>query len=202
MTCRGYILSLCIQVMSPEKEVIKYAEQIFDVIYKKRNITNRNIDNEIVCAGKELHDMICHDLSVQLPLFIEKIDCVLTCQPLPMKRRLLAECTRGLMLKVAPKATWRSFGSILVCIGLIRSVADKNNIKSNDGVTQIIKTAYVDYVSNNFTDFISSMGGFHDLPDYVSYHKNYNKDTIVSRFILNAMTLFIWCLIQLNSVLQ
>ena len=51
-----------------------------------------------------------------------------------MKQLYLKESFTQLMRKVAPKASWRSYGHVLLCLGLIRKVAEDYEIEMNPQV--------------------------------------------------------------------
>lgn len=169
---------------SPEEEQVrKYANQIYEVIYKKKNLEEmlgeNNVDGEIIRAGKELHDMIEKDLKDKMESFVQKLKQDSTNLSSSTKQLYLKESFIQLMKKVAPKPSWRSYGHVLLCLGLIRKVAEDFEVEKNPQFESDIKAAYSNFVADNFTQFISSMGGFTDISDYLSHVKYYNETSFL-----------------------
>jgi len=162
-----------------EEEVKKYAQMIYEVIYNHSAVPNNTADGDIIRAGKELHDMIEADLKDKMQTFIEKIKHDSTNLSPNMKQLYLKESFVQLMRKVAPKASWRSYGHVLLCLGLIRKVAEDYQIELNPQFQSDIKGVYSDFVVNHFTEFIASMGGFTDISDYLSHVKYYNESSFL-----------------------
>lgn len=162
-----------------EEEVKKYAQMIYEVIYNHHAIPDNTVDGDIIRAGKELHDMIETDLKDKMQTFIEKIKHDSTNLPSNMKQLYLKESFIQLMRKVAPKASWRSYGHVLLCLGLIRKVAEDYQIEMNPQFQSDIKAVYSDFVVNHFTEFIASMGGFTDIADYLNHVKYYNESSFL-----------------------
>jgi len=166
-----------------EEQVRKYANQIYEVIYNKKDLEEmlkeNNVDGEIIKAGKELHDLIHKDLHDKMDTFVQKLKQDSANLPSNTKQLYLRESFIQLMKKVAPKPSWRSYGHVLLCLGLIRTVAEDFEVENNLQFQSDIKAAYSNFVADNFTEFISSMGGFTDISDYLSHVKYYNDTSFL-----------------------
>merc|ERR1712156_1419153 len=129
-----------------EEQVRKYANKIYEVIYNKKNVNEmleeNNVDSEIIKAGKELHDMIEKDLKDKMDSFVQKLKQDSTNLSSNTKQLYLKESFIQLMKKVAPKPSWRSYGHVLLCLGLIRKVAEDFKVEGNPQFESDIKAAY------------------------------------------------------------
>ena len=54
-----------------------------------------------------------------------------------MRQFYLRESFKQLMKKVAKEASWRNYGHILLCLGLIRSVAEELEVVDNPQVKRL-----------------------------------------------------------------
>jgi len=162
------------QLSSNERQVEKYSLCIYEVIYNQKQVnqvTSNTEEIEIIQAGKELHDLIESDLASKMSSFKSKIKQDGVALSPTMRQFYLRESFKQLMKKVAKEASWRNYGHILLCLGLIRSVAEDLEVVHNPQFQSDIKGDFSTFVRENFSDFISSMGGFSDISDYISHVK-------------------------------
>jgi len=158
-----------------ERQVEKYSLCIYEVIYNQKQVNqvaSNTEEIEIIQAGKELHDLIETDLASKMNSFKEQIKRDGVALSPNMRQFYLRESFKQLMKKVAKEASWRNYGHILLCLGLIRNVAEELEVVENPQFQSDIKGDYSKFVRENFSDFISSMGGFSDIADYISHVKS------------------------------
>lgn len=177
--------------MSPEEELEKYADQIFEAIFNQYHKLDDSEDNDIIEAAIKLHDTIRCQVNIQP--YIEAISCKLTEQPHFMRIQSLKDCFTNLLAKVTPRATWRCFGNILVHVGLMRALLKELNMKANQSLQHYFKSTYLNFVVTHFTEFIYSMGGFADLPHYVSYSSNNYALTLREHIAFSFIAGIVWC---------
>ena len=183
--------------MTPKEEVKLYSENIFEMIFNQQDSFNHSIDIKIIHAGKKLHDIIKCDINFQSCL--EQLRTTLANQPSYRQERSLMECHNQLLSKLAAKPTWRSYGNVLVSVGLMEKLALELNLGNSQPLQNSLKTTYTNCVVEHFTDFISSMGGFSDLTHYINYVTHDYGHTVVERLVINILTSVIWSLSQLQT---
>ena len=93
--------------MSGEKEVKKYAEQIYEAVFHQHHQLHDSIHDEITRAGKKLYDMVKGDNNFES--HIQRIEHIVARQPLALREYTLTVYYCELLAKVAPTATWQEF---------------------------------------------------------------------------------------------
>ena len=183
--------------LSPEEQVKNYAQLIYEVIYNKQVVLDDRVNVEITQSGVALCDMIENKLKDKIPSLVTSIDHEATQYPHHIKPYFLKEYLEHVMPKLVRKASWRSYGTILLCVRLIRTVAEKQDVEYHQQLQTDMKIIYTDFIVTHFTEFIKSMGGFEDLTDYLYQVKNYKSPSNVSMFIIRIVSSFVWCANQL-----
>lgn len=166
-------------------EIEVYSMCIYEMIYESRSIdTFQNFDTrerKIVEAGKCLFDMLTEDTKDNIEDFKKRILSPGGSPPHGLnseqKQQYLLETFKQLMIKVSPEASWRSYGHILICLGLIKTVATDLEVEKNPQFKSDMEAAYKEHVVSHFTKFITDMGGFSDIADYTEHVKYYNGDS-------------------------
>lgn len=177
-----------------KNEIEEFSMHIYEVIYEGKNIdTIPNINSrqrKIVEAGKSLFDMLNEDTKDSIEDFKERILAPGRNPPQRLnseqKQQYLLETFKQLMMKVSSEASWRSYGHILICLGLIKSVATNLDVEKNPQFNNDMRAAYKDYVVSHFSKFITEMGGFGDIADYTEHVKYYSGDKSAINWVTTA----------------
>ena len=177
--------------MTPEEEEEKYADQIYETIFNQQHDIDDSVDNVIIQAAIKLHDTIKCKVNAQP--FIEALKCKLIDQPDHMRIQNVKNCFTNMLAKVAPRATWRCFGNVLVLVGIMRTLMKELNMEDNQSIQHYFKHNYLKFVVTHFTEFICLMGGFGDLPQYVTYSSNDYALTMMERITFGLIAGFVWC---------
>lgn len=174
-------------MISPGEEVKQVADQIYKRIFNYQHTLCDNLDNEVTRAALKLHDMVKCGMDFQE--CIERLERTVASTPLDLREHILNVYWSNLLIKVAPRASWRCYGNILVSIELVRTVSQKFNIEMEHS----LKSSYTNYIVIHFTEFITSMGGFSDLPQYINYQNG--------RLGIHIILGLVWCVAKLATYL-